>query len=88
VSSAAEYDIERIAVYTSKEWGEDQMRSVLSAIRSAFEHIARFPCAAKGSNKPNIFVQKVHGLPFIVVFEVVPNGVTILQVLHDRQNRL
>jgi plasmid stabilization system protein ParE len=87
ISDEAEADLKRIAEHTKEEWGETQKDVVMSQIRKTLETISVFPKLLMPTSKIGYFTKSVPKLPFVVVCRLEADSVTIMQILHDKQNR-
>lgn len=83
---AAERDLEAIAVYTRKQWGNQQAKRYITALRMDIESLASFPMRHTIYRSDQHEFRKLlsgHHLIFYVVDETT---VQIIRVLHERMD--
>ena len=88
LTPAAEGDLERIWLYSAGKWSSDQADKYLDALVETFEALARFPGLARERIE---FVPPVRIHPagaHLVIYVARGGGVTVLRVLHGRQDIL
>lgn len=88
LTPAAEADLSDIWRFTADRWSEDQADRYLDALVSVFETIADFPTIARERTE---FTPPIHIHPsgaHLVLYLEGQGGVTVLRVLHNRQDIL
>jgi toxin ParE1/3/4 len=84
LSRRADRDIEDIARFTVARWGWSQAETYIEGLHEAFGTIARFPEIGRRADRirPG-YLRFEHG-SHSIFYRVVPEGVTIVRVLHSR----
>lgn len=87
VLSRAEIDLFDIEIHTHKTWGSDKVEEMLKEMNRTFEIIASSPFLGRTTRNKNVFVKTLTKLPFVVVYKINDNVISIVQITHTKRNR-
>ena len=83
LSEAAERDLEEIAEYTLKEWGESQNRIYLEALESQFLLLAKQPALGRKCDRLGHGLLRWEVGKHVAFFRRAEAGIHIVRVLHQ-----
>lgn len=88
VSESAQRELRNIMDYTKTQWGDSQKERLKTRIANTMQNICLFPSASTRTDRRGLRATRVARTPLILLFTSTRSTVSIVQILHDRQNRL
>ena len=83
LSQLAEKDLEGVAEYTLREWGENQNRIYLEAFESQFQLLANQPGLGRKCDRLGHGLMRWEVGKHVAFFRRAEGGILILRVLHQ-----
>ena len=86
LSRRAQYDLDKIAVYSEEMWGTEQRIKTGLQLKNTLEFLENYPDCGHATSKIGIFIVMVPKLPFVFLYRLSHSKIIVLQVLHSKQN--
>ncbi|WP_439852380.1 type II toxin-antitoxin system RelE/ParE family toxin [Pseudomonas syringae] len=84
LAPAAERDLEAIWVYTFHEWGSTQANRYIDGITKVFTELAHSPKTAQTCDHIRTGYRRRSVERHMIYFRVMPYGIAITRILHER----
>jgi plasmid stabilization system protein ParE len=78
-------DLLHICDYTAEHFGAAQARRVADAIYETAASLQEMPNRGRKGRKRDTREMLISGLPFVIIYRVVPEAVEIARILHASQ---
>ncbi|MGY1950375.1 type II toxin-antitoxin system RelE/ParE family toxin [Pseudomonas pergaminensis] len=88
LTPAAECDLENIWIYSAQTWSVEQANRYIDILTKAFEQLAQQPRIAPACNEIRTGYRHYCLERNTLYFRIVPYGMEIVRILHDRMDRL
>lgn len=86
LSPEARRDVRDIARYTAREWGEVQAERYVEQLGKAFARIGQYPEIGLRREDIGRRLRSLAVQHHVVYYDVLPDGVLVLRVLHQRMD--
>jgi|TARA_B100002003_G_C13891703_1_gene434799 plasmid stabilization system protein ParE len=84
--AAALADLQNIHDYISQD-KPDIAVAVVQRIHAALDRLQQFPRSGRIGTVPETFELVVQGLPYIAVYELLPEQIEVIAIFHTGQDR-
>ena len=81
----ASLEIEQIAGYTDKHWGQTQAIKYINDMEALFVQLTLFPDMGETTGTPNTQTQKITFQSHVIYYDFSDTNIIILAVIHKNQ---
>lgn len=80
-------DLDVIAEFSRKQWGETRSHKTLALIKDATYVLGEHPKLGTPSRVTGVYQRPVPRVPFIILYQVSAGAITIVAIVHTSRRR-
>jgi toxin ParE1/3/4 len=84
-SQQSEVDLDRIATFTRKRWGQSQADAYFNGLAEIFEKLAQSPSMGRTYSRRFSKWRRFEHQSHVILHQPIPSGIRIQRVMHNRR---